>query len=107
MIGILAEIASGTHYEFGRLQMLTQWWQWLLLLGCCAGVLTLVIVLYVRDSVELPSGVAFLLTTLRVLAFAGILFYFMDLQKRTQELVTQNSRVAVLVDTSQSMALAD
>ena len=44
---------------------------------------------------------------LRVLAFAGLLIFFMDLQKRTEQKLVKNSRFVFLVDTSQSMTVED
>ena len=99
--------ASGVYHEFARLESLTQWWHWLLLLVVCFGVLLYVIVSYIYDSVELPRALAVLLVVLRLAAFVGILFYFMDLEKRTRLELVHTSRAVLLVDTSQSMGLQD
>ena len=42
---------------------------------------------------------------LRLAALAGLLLYFFQLDKRTEQRVVRDSRVAVLVDTSLSMSL--
>jgi FtsH-binding integral membrane protein len=94
-------------YQFARLQVMTEWWHWLVLLLVCAGVLAYVVAMYRRDSVELPRSLSWLLTALRLLAFVGILFFFFNLEKRTVRQLVKNSRVVLLVDTSQSMGLRD
>ncbi len=99
--------STGIYYQLVRLRSLSEWWHWLLLAAVCVAVAIYVAMLYQRDSVELPRGLAVLLFTLRVLAFAGILFYFFGLEKRSERELVKNSRVLVLIDTSQSMALRD
>ncbi|MFO7906749.1 MAG: hypothetical protein ACQESR_25895 [Planctomycetota bacterium] len=102
-----AETVSSTLLRFTRLQAMSQWWHWLLLIAVCAVVAGHVIVMYWRDGVELSRGVRWSLVLLRILAFAGILFFFLDLEKRTEQREVKPSRVALLVDTSQSMAIKD
>ena len=99
--------SSGVYYQLARLQNPTEWWQWLLLIGLCLAVAAFVAVMYRRDSVELPRGIAVLLCLLRLSAFAGILFYFFGLEKRAERTLVKNSRALVMIDTSQSMALRD
>lgn len=96
-----------TYFQFGRAQALTEGWQWLALVGVVGAVVAYVIYMYRRDSRELPPTIGWLLTGLRILAFSGILFYFLDLEKRTQQRLVKDSRALVLVDTSQSMGLTD
>ncbi len=104
---LLAEESAGTFYQFARLQAMSQWWHWLVLAAVCAAVLTWVIGVYRKDSVELSRGLRWALIALRVLALAGVLFYFFNLEKRTERQLVKNSRVLLLVDTSQSMGLPD
>lgn len=104
---LLAETASSTITRFARLQSMSEWWHWLLLIAICAAVLGYSIVMYWFDSVELSRGVSWSLVLLRVLAFGGILFFFLDLEKRTEQREVKPSRTAVLVDTSQSMTIKD
>ena len=104
---LFAETSERTVYEFTRLYMMGQWWHWLALLATCIAISVLVGWLYRRDSVELRRGVRWTLLVLRITAFAGLLFYFLNLEKKTEQLQTKNSRVAVLVDTSQSMGITD
>ena len=99
--------STGIYYQLGRLRSLSEWWHWLVLVAICIAVALFVAVTYRRDSVELPRGLAVLLFTLRLLAFVGILFYFFGLEKRSDRQLVKNSRVLLLIDTSQSMALRD
>jgi hypothetical protein len=68
-------------------------------------IVSLVTFLYRRDTVELPRGLRTLLAGLRLLALAGLLVFFLGIERRTTREVVHNSQVAVLVDVSQSMAL--
>ncbi|MCU0983285.1 MAG: hypothetical protein MUF25_29350 [Pirellulaceae bacterium] len=104
---LLAEESAGTFYQFARLQAMSQWWHWLVLAAVCAAVLTWVIGMYRKDSAELSRGLRWALISLRLLALAGVLFYFFNLEKRTERQLVKNSRVLLLVDTSQSMGLPD
>ncbi len=106
-LGLLATETAGDFYQFARLQAMSEWWHWLVLLTVCAALLAVVVFLYRRDSVELPRGVRWTLLALRVLALLGILFYFFNLEKRTERKIVKNSRVLLLVDTSQSMMSDD
>ncbi|MFM7073073.1 MAG: hypothetical protein ACKO38_14900, partial [Planctomycetota bacterium] len=99
--------ASGTFHQFARLQSFTEWWQWLLLVFVSLAIGAYVVWMYRRDSVDLRPGTAWALVALRLLVFGGILFYFFDLERRTERRVTKDSRVLVLADTSQSMGLPD
>lgn len=96
-----------TSYELARFAELTQWIHWAVLLGISAAVVTFVVWCYRRDSHTLPAVTAWLLTGLRITAFCGLLFFFFDLQKKTEREVRENSRISILVDTSQSMGLID
>ena len=104
---MLAEEVTSVYYEFSRLHAMSQWWHWLLLLAVCAAIVTWIAVAYYFDSSELPRGRRWLLFILRTAAFAGILFYFLDLEKRSERKLVKDSRVLMLVDTSQSMGLSD
>ena len=63
--------------------------------------------LYRRDTVEMPRGVSNVLFLLRCVALAGLLVFFLGIERRTTREVVHNSQVAVLVDVSQSMGLND
>lgn len=102
-----AASSSRTYHEFARLRSLTEGWQWLLLVVVVVAVIAYVAYMYCRDSVELSTAMGVGLAFLRLMAFGGILFYFLDLQQRTQKQLIKESRVVVLVDTSQSMGFKD
>ena len=107
IVPIFADTALRTKYEWSRLQGLNDWWQKPLLVVVCLLVVGFVAYMYRRDSAELRRGVGVILALLRIAAFAGLLLNYLDLQKRTETLVVQNSQVAVLIDTSVSMSRAD
>ena len=96
-----------TYHQFTRLQSLSEGWHWLLLVGICSLIMTFVILMYRRDCVELPRGTSLALMFLRSVAYFGILFFFLNLEKLTEQTLTKNSRAMVLIDTSQSMGLRD
>ncbi len=96
-----------TYHQFTRLQSLSEGWHWLLLVAICGLILAFVIIMYRRDSVELPTGTSIALMFLRTVAYFGILFFFLNLEKLTEQTLTKNSRTLVLIDTSQSMGLRD
>ena len=75
------------------------------MVGCIAALLFFSARFYRRDVTELPRAVRWTLIGLRLVAIIGLVFFFFDLQRRTQRLVTRPSEVAILVDTSQSMSL--
>ena len=103
----LADTLSRTYYEFAKLHAMTEWWHWLLLGVTCTFLLAYVGFVYLVDSVELPTGLAWSLAILRVSALLAILFTFLDLEKRTERKIVRQSRNLLLFDTSQSMGLAD
>lgn len=105
MPSLLIAAASGTYHQLARLQSMTQWWQWLLLVVLVIAVAAYVVVMYRKDAVELRPGIAAALLVLRLTAFLGILFFFFDLERRTERRVVKDSRLLLLVDTSQSMGL--
>ncbi|MEM7477038.1 MAG: VWA domain-containing protein [Planctomycetota bacterium] len=92
-------------YQWLRLEELQEWWHWLILVAACTAILGFVLFWYRRDSVEQMKPTGWALTTLRVAALLGVLLYFMQLEKRTEQRVVRSSRVAILVDTSMSMSL--
>ena len=95
-------------YRFTRLEQLddARWMLWLVVV-VVASVVLLAVVNYVRESRSLPRGMGVVLGGLRLLAVAGAVLFFLNLQKRTDLQTTAQSQVAVLVDTSQSMSVRD
>lgn len=104
---LLAQGASRVSYEWARTQQYAERWHWLALVAVALAIVGWVAYLYRRDSVELRPAARFLLLGLRLVALAGALLYYLDLQKRDQKQVVHPSRVLVLIDTSTSMGLRD
>ncbi len=100
---LLAE--TRVTYLWQRIEQLDQWWHWLLLALVVVCITVFVSVWYRRDSVEHHRAVGWALLLLRLAALSGLLLYFFQLDKRTEQRVVKDSRVAVLVDTSLSMSL--
>ncbi len=113
MNGILPLAPDGvtrTYMELARFEHLTSPWHWaMLLLAACAGLaaLAITVAIYWRDGEELPAGVRPLLLLLRIAALIGLVVFFMEPMKIGEREISKNSRVVVLVDTSQSMGLRD
>ncbi|TWT50595.1 hypothetical protein Pla22_33380 [Rubripirellula amarantea] len=92
-------------YEFARAATLEGWWLWATLVGSLAALLFVCVRYYRRDVSELSRPVRAALLLLRLTTIVALVFFFFELQRRTQRLITRPSEVAVLVDTSQSMSL--
>lgn len=93
--------------RFARVAELDQWWHWILLALVIAMVVTFVGWLYRRDCAEISRPRAWGLLLLRLLALGGVFVFFMQLERRTERTLTKTSRVIVLADVSQSMAIRD
>ena len=104
---VLAEASANINYKLARLQSLTEWWHWMVLLALALAIGGFVVWMYRKDSVELPRSLAITLCLLRLVAFIGILFFFFGLEKRAERKLVKNSRAILLIDTSQSMGLRD
>jgi len=101
---LLAASPTRTTFEWGRVETSTDW---LLPLGVTALLITFVIYMYRKDSVELRLPIAVLLTTLRITAILGVLLIYLQPQWRNESDHVANSRVVLLMDTSLSMGLQD
>ena len=77
---LFAADAASEYIQFARLQGMSEWWHWMVLVAVCAAVLSYVIVMYRRDGIELSRGLSWGLVALRVLAFVGVLFFFLDME---------------------------
>ena len=106
MTPIWAQVKQ-THFQFTRVNALTEAWHWLLLVLICLAFGAYVVWIYKRDTQEIRKSIAITLIVLRGCALLGILFYFFNLERVTEESIIKSSRVHVLVDTSQSMGLTD
>jgi len=91
----------------GRLEGFTEWWQGPLTLLVVIGVGALAVWLYRRDSAELSPRLAAGLALLRVAALLCLLAAWLDFERRTEHELIFPSRVAVLIDSSASMALPE
>lgn len=95
-------------YRLGRLEQFDDpRWLWL---GVAVAAVLLVLFVawqYRRESVALPRWATLVLGALRLIAFAGAIVFFLEPLKRTDQEIVTESRVAVLVDASQSMAVED
>lgn len=109
--GLLAKVIAVTAgssqvvHEFARALTIEGWWWWALVVGVIVGLLALCVLHYRRDVAELSRPVRWTLLGLRVASLIALIFFFFDLQRRTERLVTRPSEVVVMVDTSQSMSL--
>ncbi len=101
----LAQQDTRIFYQFVRLEQLDQWHHWFLLACCVIAIVSWVVYWYRKDWQELPKVIGYALLVLRLTALLGILIFFLDLQKRSEQRVTRASKVAVLVDTSLSMTM--
>lgn len=82
-------------------------YDWALPTGLCLSVIAFCTWWTWRDCVEIGRGWAILFSTLRAIACFAVLVFYLQPQWRAETKIVQPSRVAVLVDTSQSMGLAD
>ncbi len=93
------------YYQWMRFEALDQWWHWLVLAMVVGAIVSYVVYWYRRDWGELPKSLGWALLILRLTALTGLLLFFFDLQKRSEQKLVVPSRLAVLVDTSLSMSL--
>lgn len=102
---LAAENQRQIIYEFARVATVEGWWAWALMIGAFAALMFVCVRYYRRDVSELSRPIRMALIGLRVVTICCLVFFFLDLQRRTQRMVTRPSEVAILVDTSQSMSL--
>ncbi len=98
---------STTVLRFARIAELDQWWHWILLVLVVAAIVGFVGWLYRRDCAEVAKPRAWGLLLLRLVALLGVFLFFLQLERRTERTLTKTSRVVVLADVSQSMAIRD
>jgi len=98
--------AGEATYEFSRLETFGDSSLMLpALIGGAALLLLYTWFVYRRESRTVSAARATLLATLRTIAIAGLVAFFLGYEKRSSTEVVEPSRVAVLVDTSLSMDL--
>jgi hypothetical protein len=71
------------------------------------GLVAIVWYVYRRDAMELTRPMRIGVMLLRCVALAGLLVFFLGIERRTTTEIVHNSQVALLVDVSQSMGLSD
>lgn len=99
-------LATVQHRLTSRLvEGFDEWWQMPALVLAACGVAAIVAWLYRRDAAELSRGLAVTLATLRLIALAAVGGALLDVQRVAEVEIELPSRVAVLVDSSASMAL--
>lgn len=102
------EVAGDAVYEFARLESLGDvWWVTPALVVGLVALLGYVWAVYRREARTIPLPKAMVLALLRTIAIAGLVAFFLGLEKRSSLQVVEPSRVAILADTSLSMDLPD
>ncbi|MCE9630265.1 MAG: VWA domain-containing protein [Planctomycetia bacterium] len=84
-----------------------EWWQMPAALLAVGAIATLVSWMYRRDAADLHPAMAVALAALRLAAFAALAAALLDFERIAEHEIDLPSRVAVLVDSSASMSLAD
>ncbi|MGA2255004.1 MAG: hypothetical protein ABSG53_10110, partial [Thermoguttaceae bacterium] len=101
---LLAETATTTKFEFGRIQSNYDWWMYG---GFLLAILAPLLWIYRRDTSELPWFLRKGLPLLRTLVLIGLLIVYLQPRWRSEREEHLDSRVLMLVDTSLSMARLD
>lgn len=83
------------------------WWEMPALVLALAALAAIVIVLYRRDASDLSRPVRAILAALRLGALAALTAAYLDFERTSEREIEFPSRVAVLIDTSASMAITD
>ncbi|HYO25634.1 MAG TPA: hypothetical protein VEQ85_11885 [Lacipirellulaceae bacterium] len=105
---MLAAVGDRVSYRWGRLDEFDDPRLAVAAIAVAAALAALFVGwLYRRESGALPRWAGFVLGGLRLMALAGAIVYFLNPVKRADQEVVTQSRVAVLVDSSQSMAVQD
>jgi hypothetical protein len=84
-----------------------EWWQMPAAMTAAAAIVGIVVWLSRRDTVEHGPLLRAVLVLLRLAAVAAILVAMLDIERISEHEVTLPSRVAVIVDSSASMAITD
>ena len=104
----LLAVADVRHRIASRLvEGCDEWWQVPAAVVVLVVVVALVVWMYRRDAVGLPPWIAVALAALRLTALAAVAAALLDVQRIAEHEIVMPSRVAVLVDSSASMSLAD
>ena len=80
---------------------------WTLLVVLAVLLSAFIIWLYRREGAALSPALRIFFPALRIIAWTGAMLFFLGLEKRVDQQVVTDSQVVLLVDTSQSMSVAD
>jgi hypothetical protein len=80
---------------------------WMLLAVVAVLMFAYVVWLYRRESTAIPPVLRVVFPCLRMIAWAGVVLFFLGLESRVDQQTVTDSQVVLLVDTSQSMSVAD
>jgi hypothetical protein len=80
---------------------------WVLLAVVAVVMFAYVVWLYRRESTAIPPVLRVVFPCLRMIAWAGVVLFFLGLESRVDQQTVTDSQVVLLVDTSQSMSVAD
>ena len=95
-------------YELGRLAQFDSPQELWVGVACVTALLiAIVVAVYRRESRRLSPLGCLLLVLLRTTALAALVFFFLQLQRRTDRKEVTESKVVMLVDVSRSMAIED
>lgn len=107
-VGGLVEGNRLVSYRLARLEQFDDARVVVAVLGLvCLAAVVYVAWQYRRETASLSTAAATLLATLRIVALGGLVVYYLQPVKRTDVEVVTDSRVVVLADVSQSMAITD
>ena len=85
----------------------SNWWEMPALVLALAALAAIIVLLARRDAGDLSWPIRALLAALRLGAIAALAAAYLDFERTSEREIEFPSRVAVLVDTSASMALTD
>jgi von Willebrand factor type A domain len=100
-------LRARTYFETNPLWPVDEWWHALVGLLAVGAIVAFAITMYRREHSSVPRSIWIALTGLRLAILVALIVFFLNIEQRTEKQVVQNSRVAILVDTSLSMGLRD
>lgn len=104
---LIAQAQQRVVYEAAPLVPINAGWQGLIVAVVALVAIGFVLWMYWRDGAELPRGIMGTLAVLRVAVVLGLVLFFINPEKRTEQKLVKNSRVPILIDTSSSMGIRD
>ncbi len=104
---MFAQTDSRSFFELAPIWPMVQSWQWALAIGVLLVLAAFSVWLCRRDTRNLPTPIAYVLLTFKLLALVGLLIFFLGPEKRSETRVVKPSRLTLLFDNSLSMGLVD